>query len=389
MSVYITALVLYGEVPLHILMKVVGHAQIIMTLHYTKIKHLDIVETLDAGEKRLLARSQDQKNALLMEDRIHNHKDELLIPVYSALHDPEWPKASIQFFDYGLCPYGSTRCSDGGLEREETKNSKTKTEYNPVPSGYLGCQNCFRCRHFVTGAPFVVGLIIKGNEISEAKQYVSNKMLHINAEIEALDEEIFLLEDSSKIVPPDVKMKQKRLNNLLESEQIRLDMLSCDFLSIFRLVDQSLQLLNQVASIDSKIPMIMNAPKLSISISEVSKHRALAEVCENAEIFLSANATTALPRRSQSLDKMLSNNNMQPQLFKLSEEMQLHVGNQITQLMLARLNGWGNINRVLDGELPLDLLGSSDDSDLVPLSEDIKALLENSIKLEIKTDELI
>ncbi|MBF4323787.1 hypothetical protein EAY22_26790, partial [Vibrio anguillarum] len=77
------------------------------------------------------------------------------------------------------------------------------------------------------------------------------------------------------------------------------------------------------------IPMIMNAPKLSISISEVSKHRALAEVCENAEIFLSANATTALPRRSQSLDKMLSNNNMQPQLFKLSEEMQLHVGNQI------------------------------------------------------------
>ncbi|WP_214657725.1 hypothetical protein, partial [Vibrio anguillarum] len=93
--------------------------------------------------------------------------------------------------------------------------------------------------------------------------------------------------------------------------------------------------------------------------------------------------------RSQSLDKMLSNNNMQPQLFKLSEEMQLHVGNQITQLMLARLNGWGNINRVLDGELPLDLLGSSDDSDLVPLSEDIKALLEKSIKLEIKTDELI
>ncbi|MBF4349670.1 hypothetical protein EAY19_26885, partial [Vibrio anguillarum] len=164
-----------------------------------------------------------------------------------------------------------------------------------VPSGYLGCQNCFRCRHFVTGAPFVVGLIIKGNEISEAKQYVSNKMLDINAEIEALDEEIFLLEDSSKIVPPDVKMKQKRLNNLLESEQIRLDMLSCDFLSIFRLVDQSLQLLNKVASIDSKIPMIMNAPKLSISISEVSKHRALAEVCENAEIFLSANATTALP----------------------------------------------------------------------------------------------
>ncbi|MBF4406076.1 hypothetical protein EAY15_23205, partial [Vibrio anguillarum] len=111
-------------------------------------------------------------------------------------------------------------------------------------------------------------LIIKGNEISEAKQYVSNKMLDINAEIEALDEEIFLLEDSSKIVPPDVKMKQKRLNNLLESEQIRLDMLSCDFLSIFRLVDQSLQLLNKVASIDSKIPMIMNAPKLSISISE-------------------------------------------------------------------------------------------------------------------------
>ncbi|MFL0839115.1 VPA1269 family protein [Vibrio parahaemolyticus] len=383
----ITALVLYGDVPLHILMKVVGHAQIIMTMHYTKVTHADIVYKVGAGEKKALERSQDRKNALLMEDKIHNHKAELLIPDDSALHDPDWPKASIQFFDYGLCPYGGTRCHDGGEEREETKNNAKLTYFNPVPAGYLGRQNCFRCRHFVTGAAYIGGLVAKGNEIAEARQHVLNKTLDINDQIERLDEQVYDFEVSGKEAPADIKMEYKRLNNLLEQEQTRCDMLSCDFLSAFQLTDSAIELLNKPVSNGEKVPMLMNSNKLSISVDEVSHHQALAEVCENAEIFMSANADSALPRRSQMMDKMLEANGIAPQFFKLNEKQQLALGNHLTQTMLARLGGWGELNNVLDGKRPLDVLGHTSDTDLTPLSEDVKALLENANKLEDRSHE--
>ncbi len=383
----ITALVLYGDVPLHVLMKVVGHAQIIMTMHYTKVTHADIVYKVDAGEKKALERSQDRKNALLMEDKIHNHKAELLIPDDSALHDPDWPKASIQFFDYGLCPYGGTRCHDGGEEREDSINSQSKTKFNPVPAGYLGRQNCFRCRHFVTGAAYIGGLVAKGNEIAEARQHVLNKTLDINDQIEGLDEQVYDFDVSGKEVPAEVKMEYKRLNNLLEQEQTRCDMLSCDFLSAFQLTNSAIELLNKPVSNGERVPMLMNTDKLSISVDEVSHHQALAEVCENAEIFMSANADSAVHRRSQLLDKMLAENNIPPQFFRLNEKQQLALGNHLTQTMLARLGGWGELNNVLDGKRPLDVLGHTSDSDLVPLSEDVKALLENVNKLEDRSRE--
>ncbi len=383
----ITALVLYGDVPLHVLMKVVGHAQIIMTMHYTKVTHVDIVYKVNAGEKKALERSQDRKNALLMEDKIHNHKAELLIPEDSALHDPDWPKASIQFFDYGLCPYGGTRCHDGGEEREDSVNSQSKTKFNPVPAGYLGRQNCFRCRHFVTGAAYIGGLVAKGNEIAEARQHVLNKTLDINDQIERLDEQVYDFEVSGKEAPADIKMEYKRLNNLLEQEQTRCDMLSCDFLSAFQLTDSAIELLNKPVSNGEKVPMLMNSNKLSISVDEVSHHQALAEVCENAEIFMSANADSALPRRSQMMDKMLEANGIAPQFFKLNEKQQLALGNHLTQTMLARLGGWGELNNVLDGKRPLDVLGHTSNTDLTPLSEDVKALLENANKIEDRSHE--
>jgi hypothetical protein len=53
------------------------------------------------------------------------------------------------------------------------------------------------------------------------------------------------------------------------------------------------------------------------------------------------------------IDKMMVENGIQPQLFLLSEEEQLAVGNQLTELMLTRLKGWENVDRLMDGSLTL------------------------------------
>ncbi|GAJ78057.1 hypothetical protein JCM18905_4000 [Vibrio sp. JCM 18905] len=79
---------------------------------------------------------------------------------------------------------------------------------------------------------------------------------------------------------------------------------------------------------------------------------------------------------------------MPPQFFKLNEKQQLALGNHLTQTMLARLGGWGGeLNNVLDGKRPLDVLGHTSNTDLTPLSEDVKALLENANKIEDRSHE--
>lgn len=298
----ITALVLYGDVPLEVLMQVVGHAQIIMTLHYTKVAHADIVREMSAGEKKALAHSQDRMNALIIEDKIHEHKGGMVIPTNSPLHDPDWPTASILFLDYGLCPYGGTLCHKGSKEEKDA----------PVPAGFLGCQNCLQCRHFVTGIAFHAALMAKANEIAEAKQYTSIKTHDLATQIDQLDEEIYDFEKSKKEVPLELKVKRKRLSNLLEQEESRHNMLACDFLSAWKLLHSITELYNKSCSEGGKMPMVMNCNSLSISVDEVSQHQALAEVCENAEIFLSANADLALPRRTIGLDRMLEMNGLPP-----------------------------------------------------------------------------
>lgn len=59
----------------------------------------------------------------------------------------------------------------------------------------------------------------------------------------------------------------------------------------------------------------------------------------------------------------------------------------MTQIMLARLDGWGQLNKVLDGERPLDALDDVSSAELIPISEEITALLDNARKLEVNTYE--
>ena len=262
------------------------------------------------------------------------------------------------------------------------------TYYHPVPAGFMGKKNCPRCRHFVTGIPFIAGLVAKGNEIAEAQMYVQKRIDEQLIKIEKVDSQIYDIEVKwKKTVPLDLKIKHKRLKNQLETDEVHKDMLSCDVLSVARLVLKIGQLFDQLQDqaddSNRKLPLVMNTHRISLSVDAVSHHRALAEVCENAEIFLSAHCDTALPRRSQALDKMLAQNNIAPGFFALSEEQQLAYGNQVTQLMLARLGGWGELNKVFDGLRPLDLISDETNvADLKPLSQEVKALLASAKQLE-------
>jgi hypothetical protein len=88
-------------------------------------------------------------------------------------------------------------------------------------------------------------------------------------------------------------------------------------------------------------------------VGESTYFQLLSEVCENAEIYESASAEMALAPRSQLIDKILVLNELDPQMFMLSREQQLVVGNQFTKLLMNRLKTWGRLGTLLDGRIQL------------------------------------
>lgn len=139
-----------------------------------------------------------------------------------------------------------------------------------------------------------------------------------------------------------------------------MDMLLCDLQSAYKLIQLSQSVANgRLESDDSSVALIkMPDSEIQIEIDDTSHFQQLHEVCENATIYESCNASRAVIPRSQLLDRMATFNELAPRLFMLSQEEQLAVGNQLVALFKSRLKSWERVNKLIDGQLKLsDLVG--------------------------------
>jgi hypothetical protein len=75
---------------------------------------------------------------------------------------------------------------------------------------------------------------------------------------------------------------------------------------------------------------------------------------------------------------MLLNNGMNPQFIFLTEKQQLAVGNQMTQLMLSRLQSWEKLDKLINGTLALNDFLEKERLTLM----DIKSLFASSTPLK-------
>lgn len=273
------------------------------------------------------------------------------------------PASSYLWKDFGICPVGGAFCSEGGCPVATKANI-----YHPVPAGYLGEQNCFQCRFFITGPAFLVGLAAIFNEISlavntQSIRYSSLglKLDDIAEKIDVIDHQLYKikLDSSEKLVLESDRRElvgeRMHLNSEIETRAKKLDLYLSDMNAIHRHIHNCQTLMHQPQenNMNSLQLTVPHEFTLGVELDEVSNFHQLSEVCSNAELYHSCSDDLAVARRSQMLDKMMVENSIQPQLFLLSEEEQLLVGNQLTELMLTRLKGWENVDRLMDGSLTL------------------------------------
>lgn len=379
-------------IPLEVIMKLVGHSSIIMTIYYTKSDKTgaNLREKMELGEREAMSKATQTLKSFVEQQRIEEVKSQLVGSSMDLLNslDNTRPASSYLWKDFGICPVGGAFCSEGGCPVATKANI-----HHPVPAGYLGEQNCFKCRFFITGPAFLVGLTAMFNEISlavntQSIRYTSlgRKLDDIAEKIDVIDHQLYKIKvDSSEKLALESDRRglvgeRMHLNSEIETRAKKLDLYLSDMNAIHRHI-HNCQILMRKPQENTENHYQLIVPHeftLGVELDEVSSFHQLSEVCSNAELYHSCSDDLAVTRRSQMIDKMMVENDIQSQLFLLSEEEQLLVGNQLTELMLTRLKGWENVDRLMDGSLTLKDLSIDNQFD----EKTIRELFEQSKPLK-------
>lgn len=354
--------------PVEIVMKIVGHSSIVMSIYYCKVTENDIRQRLEEGEKIALKSKAGAVQKLIEQNRLEEVKNQLVSNNSDLLLSlsNEVPAGNFMFRDYGICPYAASRCDDGG---EIVGSTQVRT---PVPVGYLGMQNCIRCRHFITGPAFYGGLLSITNEVLLQSNYQSSQCAELQLDIDNLSDKINQLErqeyianakdeifDSSCLAKLEFELR--KLESEYECSAKKMDVFLCDLQACYKLIQMSQASMDELSKDGSdNLSLIkMSDAELVIDLAEVSYFQQLQEVCENATIFQSASASSAVAPRSQLLDRMSQFNEIAPQMFLMEPKQQLEVGNQLVKLLFSRLNSWERVSEIVECEVRIsDLIGT-------------------------------
>lgn len=365
----ITAYVMEFGLPIEVIMKLAGHSSIVMSIYYVKIGGVALRRRMEMVEKRALIEETYAAQDMIEQGRVNELRHKLVATSQQALEVLQSGySGSTLVRDYGLCPYAAGRCEDGGGLVGATQVR------HPAPNGYLGMQNCPRCRHFITGPMFLGGLVSLWNEISlrmvflsENYQSLEVKLAELKHYSQSLEEKQYDAEQSGHsfdVLPlRKSQIEIRRLQSELESVAKKMDMFLCDMQSLTRHINDCRSVMEPIETSQEVddcqlVLVVQEGQEVVTDIENTSLFQQLYEVCENATIYQSASADFALPRRSLMIDKMALINGLRPTMCRLSDKEQLVLGNQITKFFLSRVKGWKRLDDLMDGKLSLqDLKG--------------------------------
>lgn len=360
----ITALYQAG-VPYSILSKyVAGHSTVLMTIYYTKFNQSHISDALNEATKQISLKEQENFNDFLANANYEELNERVIYNDISSINVIEQldNKSSI-LSDIGICPVGENKCDEGGEEILSHANIKT---YAPVANGP---KNCIRCRFFITGVPFLIGLSAKFNELSVLIKEKSSKYRKSQNLFEQLYNERYISEKENK---PFLKWKDLEF---AESNYTKynneLDQLLIDWQTLCNLIEQC-QVLQGKNKSEDKLKLITNdsIDNINVLINECSDFELYDSVCQSSVFYESIHPNIANIKRNKIINKMLLNNDIQPYFIFLDEDEALISANQFSKYLISQI-GKQNTFDIMENKKKLKDFG---------ISIDIKNKLENILE---------
>lgn len=380
----ITAYIRDAKIAPEIVQKIVGHSSIVMTIYYTKVRVEEIRDELKYAENRIIQNQTERVEQLIRQGKLDKLMSEL-ISIDGKIKKSSLPKnrASYAIMDYGICPNGRTKCDMGSSEKHKKTN-----HYLPVEAGYLGIENCPRCRFLLTGPAFIGGLQLLVNEISLECNSSSLRIAKFGDEIDLLEKEKFT---AKKLGHPFDKQHQlNTAESNYQQEVTYFDNFNVDMISLIRLSFSAIELINrrEPNTSDKSLLLItqLDEEELKIQLSETSDYLHLDIICQSAVYYQSSRPEKANINRSQLIDMFATKNGLMPGMFALTPEKQIEVGNEVTNMLLARLGSYEKLSDAMDKQslITLEDLGIEKPTET---KKELKLLLAgNTLKLTHSND---
>ncbi|CAN7534757.1 VPA1269 family protein [Pseudomonas sp. LjRoot71] len=374
----ITAFIADGEAPIHLISKLVGHASLVMTIYYTKLNNDQMRRTMGETEKRAAELSAQRNAETVRTLGLQPLRNQLIATDGNrSLLESDVPNSACVVFDHGICPMSCAACHLGG---DAVAERKAEILYAPVEAGYLGQRNCVRCRFFVTGVPFLGSLVALANELALEIHAESARYQSYTAQVDQLEQDWY---DACQANQPDTQQSTRKQASANQQQSAgKLDGLLTDYVAVNHYVQGCLKLINageQSGEAESGVRLIAAGDLAEVGVSfeeSNTNYHLLAEICQNATIYRSANPSRAVPLIAQAIDRMAANNGLAPAMFTLDDDQKLVVANEMNRILLQRLGSWKKIDELFSGDLML-LDIDTHELEMTPISTEIKELLSN------------
>jgi Phage integrase family. len=340
----ITAMVVDGQVPPDLMMKIVGHSRLVMTLYYTKPGYSRLRDAIIGATERLEAKKDESILRFLTDtsnDEMVRHvafNTENWQTVIAANPSHRNPVGWLLMHD-GICfAGGNTGPLDGdqrvpGCHNGGALISAANNEYAAVPGGPM---NCSLCRWKAAEKHHGPGLVATMN----------NQLYYLRQEQEAAVKHSAAIADLKKQKAreeaahlPFSRMRDlKTAERLYEASMDRLSILSASVAGTYKMI-QRIEALDSNASGGMALVSAGDLATMNAVLEETdSELLQVAGICCDVEIYPDLNPGKAVFRMSQLLDSALVRESMPPFFMQLSEEQQLKYGNAFMRSLVNKAN---------------------------------------------------
>ncbi|MDH6157863.1 MULTISPECIES: VPA1269 family protein [unclassified Janthinobacterium] len=343
---------MYEEgVPPEYLMRIVGHATVLMTLYYTKLN----AETLSLRMDEALLERQRKSQAEMAGFIKRASRKELEKAVAFRHHSALDAAASgtgvgLLVMDHGICPVAAKRCHEGLAVSDPSTGT---TRYQAVPGG---ATNCARCRFFMTGPAFLFGLEAHVNDLAYRLKKTSFTFEKAQGKFDALtDAHAASLGDGA---PFHRQRELEITETAFESATAEVDHIALSLQAAYALTEQCIRIASQEKGDNLALVAVGGTGQLEAVLSEGHEFEQLNRICTNAVLFDGLNINWQQPNleRARLFDRMLRNSGHDPRFSLLDDEAALQVSNAMGRFLYARLDA-NTVHALVDGRTTLRAIG--------------------------------
>jgi hypothetical protein len=349
----ITAMYEEGVSP-EILMKIVGHASVIMTLYYTKLNAETISLQLDAAVQERQRKAQTDMAGFIQRASRQELEHAVARSHGSALDAlTSGTGAGMVVMDHGLCPVGCKRCHEG-LAIPDPDSGVTR--FLAVPGG---ASNCVRCRFFISGPAFLFGLEAHVIDLSYRLRKTSAVFEKAQVRFDTLSDQYA---DALDRGAPFSQVRELEIaETAFESTTAEVDAIALSLQAAYALTEQSIRINNMgLTQMGAGLALVAvgGTSELEAVLTESHEFEQLHRICTSATLFDGLRINWQQPNleRARLFDRMLRASGHEPHFSLLDDEDALGVANEMGKFLYARL-GPKTVHDLIDGRTTLRALG--------------------------------